>query len=276
MAGQYSAAAKERANLESAIVKVNKLTNELHELKKALQAQYPEFTNAGPELAEGLEKLIYLNQEIEKASEAAKNWQDSQQQRQERQAELVSSIAKYRSWDLLGADPAEKTRGTRRTAAACLKSWAAFQDNRQKLTAINRQLTDHYGLFCAATTSELATINNISQARAALAADIAKAEQAYKNAAQKIGEYEDAQREHLSKFGDLRELQLRPPKQPRPNGSCSKNSGSWTNSYGNLERPPKYRLGCAWPAGPSWLQLPFSCWAWTTRSRWSWAWSWPS
>ncbi len=206
LASQYAAAVKERANLDSAIIEVNKLTNELAELEKALQAQYPEFANAGPELAEGLEKLIYLNQEISKATEAANNWQDSRQQQQERQAKLTASIEKYRDWELLGADPAEKIRGTRRTAATCLKSWANFQSDRNKLTAVNRRLANSYGLFNSATASELATISNIGQTRNTLAAETDKAGQAYASAEQKIKTWEDAQREHFAKFSDLREL----------------------------------------------------------------------
>ncbi len=218
LASQYTGAVKERANLESAIVEVNKLTSELVEFEKALQEQYPEFAQAGPDVAEGLEQLIYLNREIGQAATAADHWQNSRQRRLERQAKLTASIAKYRSWNLLGADPAEKIRVTRRTAAACLKSWTNLQADRQKLAVLNQRLADRYGLFGAASDSELATISQLSQTQTTLAAEIVKVEQAYKYAAQKIGELKDAQREHLANFADLQEL---------PSGATEASAAKW-------------------------------------------------
>ncbi len=243
LASQYAAAARERANLDSALVEVNKLTNELAELEKALQAQYLEFANACPELAEGLEKLIYLNQEIGKATEAAGNWPDSQQQRLERLSELAALIDKYRGWDLLGADPAEKIRGTRRTAAVCIKSWAAFQADRKKLTVINRRLTDRYGLFSAATASELTTISNISQTRTALAAEAEKAGQAYISAEQKVRAWEDALREHLAKFGDLRELPAHAAEAAAAKWQLLKKQRELEKQLRELGTPPKVPVG---------------------------------
>ncbi|KAF1084737.1 Chromosome partition protein Smc [Sporotomaculum syntrophicum] len=206
LAGQYAAAAKERASLESAIVEVNKLISELAGLDKVLQEQYPEFSQTGPEVAEGLEQLVYLNREIGQATAAYGHWQNSRQQQLKRQAELTASITKYQSWDQLGADPAEKIRVTRRTATACLKSWTSLQADRQKLAALNQRLADRYRIFGAASDSELATISQLNQTQATLSAEILKAEQAYKYAAQKIEKWKDAQREHLASFADLQEL----------------------------------------------------------------------
>ncbi|MDD4169365.1 MAG: AAA family ATPase [Desulfotomaculaceae bacterium] len=206
LAGKYTADAKERGNLEIAIREVSRIKEELHMIEEALQAQYPEFANAPAELSEGLEKLVYLNLEIGKASGAAGKLLVSRQQGLARQEELSDSTKDYRGWERLGSDPVGKIKGLRRNAAAGLKAWEAFRSERKKLMEVNRRLSDPYGLFEAASEVELAAICNSSQTRLALSAAAEKAEQAYLHAADKTKAWEKAQKEHLVKFGDLKEL----------------------------------------------------------------------
>lgn len=249
LAGQYAVAVMERANLESAIVEVKKLTNEIAELEKTLQEQYPEFARTGPEIAESLEQLIYLNREIGQAAEAAGHWQDSRQQQLERQAELTALIAKYRSWDLLGADPAEKIRMTQRTAAAYLKSWAGLQADRQKLATLNQRLEGCYGLFNTASDSELTTLSRLSQTQTALAAEIIKAEQAYQYATQKIEAWNDAQREHLANFTDLLDLPTGAAKAATAKWQLLKQQRELNQQLRELGAPPRVPVGARLTVG---------------------------
>jgi len=206
LASQYVAAAKERANLESAILAVHKLTDALAELEKTLQEQYPEFAQTGPELSEELEKLVYLSHEIGQAAAAAGELQNCRQQQLEQQAGLASALAKFPHWEQLGADPVASIRAAQRSAAACLKSWQAFQSDRQKLDTVQRPLDGCYGLFGTASAGELAALSQLNPTQAALAAEAEQAGQAYGSAEQKFKAWEAARREHQTKFGDLLEL----------------------------------------------------------------------
>lgn len=243
LASQYAAAAKERGKLQKALEDLAKLSAERQRLETVLKSQYPEFENAPPELRAGLEKLCYLSQENRKTSETIGKLTASQDQGLRRQQELTSAMTEYQDWARLGADPAEKIKGTRRSAAVCLKTWETFQADRKKLQATNRQLAETYRLLGEATAEELDSIKNSKQLQLAFAAETEKARQSYQAAAQKIRDWQERQREHQSKFGDLLDLPAQAAAAAAEKWQLLQKQRELEQQLQDMGAPPKTPLG---------------------------------
>lgn len=203
LASQYSAAAKERGKLQTAAEDVKKINSDIDQIDKVLKGDYPEFEDCEITIEEDLNELLNLTKQVNKVADDIKLLECNLEDELIIFKEKNSRLKDFQEWDILGADPAEKIRTTRRIASACLKSWDAFQNDQNSLQAINLKLKEGYDLFTKANNDEIDVIKNINQIQSNLKIDSEKSREAFTAAETKINEWKKKQNEHERKFSDL-------------------------------------------------------------------------
>jgi chromosome segregation protein len=204
---EYFNAARERDKLKQTEAELRKLQEKLQLLEKELEQDYPEFKGFSPKAGEALEKLIWLDRQLEENDETIRKLKESVEADDEKLARLkTEENNKYAGWDWLGADPVTRLKTIYRNAETCKKEWQQFRQDVAELEEINNELEKRFIPFENASEEILELARHYDRYHAELNNAAAKAKEAFENADEQKGRYLEAKSEFESKYIDLLEL----------------------------------------------------------------------